>query len=136
MLGIGKEGGGSEAFVQKHERGQQAHTAELSELSGMPLHALPGSYLVSGRDFGRNGARRSLPSCMGAVCSSDRQYKTTMRGVRARLLARSGGDGLLYVAELHDGVALPKMDHLVCFLPGLLALGHLHGVNTGAHRRP
>jgi hypothetical protein len=56
-----------------------------------------------------------------------------MRGVRARLLVRSGGDGLLYVAELHDGVALPKMDHLVCFLPGLLALGHLHGVNTGAH---
>ena len=26
----------------------------------------------------------------------------------------------------------PKMDHLVCFLPGTLALGHLHGVNTGA----
>lgn len=25
----------------------------------------------------------------------------------------------------------PKMDHLVCFLPGTLALGHLHGVNTG-----
>lgn len=24
-----------------------------------------------------------------------------------------------------------KMDHLVCFLPGLLALGHLHGVETG-----
>ena len=26
----------------------------------------------------------------------------------------------------------PKMDHLVCFLPGALALGHLHGVDTGA----
>lgn len=25
----------------------------------------------------------------------------------------------------------PKMDHLVCFLPGTLALGHLHGINTG-----
>ena len=54
-----------------------------------------------------------------------------MRAVRSRLLARSGGDGLLYVAELHDGTAVPKSDHLVCFLPGVLALGHLHGVNTG-----
>ena len=54
-----------------------------------------------------------------------------MRGVRGRLLARSGGDGLLYVAELHDRAAVPKTDHLTCFLPGLLALGHLHGVNTG-----
>lgn len=25
----------------------------------------------------------------------------------------------------------PKMDHLVCFLPGTLALGHLHGIKTG-----
>ena len=55
-----------------------------------------------------------------------------MGGMRARLLARSGGGGLLYVAELVDGGALPKMDHLVCYLPGLLALGHLHGINTGA----
>ena len=54
-----------------------------------------------------------------------------MRAVRAHLLARSGASGLLYVAELVDGVMTPKMDHLVCFLPGLLALGHLHGVNTG-----
>jgi hypothetical protein len=30
----------------------------------------------------------------------------------------------------------PKMDHLVCFLPGTLALGHLHGVNTGTHDGP
>ncbi len=55
-----------------------------------------------------------------------------MRGVRARLLARSGAGGLLYVAELHDGATVvPKTDHLTCFLPGLLALGHLHGANTG-----
>ena len=53
-----------------------------------------------------------------------------MRGVRARLLARSAG-GLLYVAELVGGALSPKMDHLVCFLPGALALGHLHGVSTG-----
>ena len=60
---------------------------------------------------------------------------STMKAVRSRMLARSGSGGLLYVAELVDGTAVPKMDHLVCFLPGLLALGHLHGINTGAQHR-
>jgi hypothetical protein len=46
-----------------------------------------------------------------------------MRGVRERLLQRTAttggrGGGLLYVAELHGGTLVHKMDHLVCFLPG------------------
>ncbi len=45
-----------------------------------------------------------------------------MRGVRERLLQRTApsaaGAGLLYVGELHGGVLVHKMDHLVCFLPG------------------
>lgn len=39
--------------------------------------------------------------------------------------------GLLYVAEREGGVggrAVHKMDHLVCFLPGVLALGHSEGL--------
>jgi hypothetical protein len=38
---------------------------------------------------------------------------------------------LLYVAEREGGVggrAVHKMDHLVCFLPGVLALGHGEGL--------
>ena len=44
-----------------------------------------------------------------------------MGGVRHRLLARTAPEaqgGLLYVGELHSDSLLPKMDHLVCFLPG------------------
>ncbi|BDA50577.1 probable endoplasmic reticulum mannosyl-oligosaccharide 1,2-alpha-mannosidase at C-terminar half [Coccomyxa sp. Obi] len=60
-------------------------------------------------------------------------YKEAMQGVRKKLLARTAPQGgLLFVGELHGETLEPKMDHLVCFLPGLLALGHLHGVNTGA----
>lgn len=43
--------------------------------------------------------------------------------------------GLLYVGErtaFTEGPPTKKMDHLVCFLPGLLALGHSHGIETGA----
>lgn len=32
-----------------------------------------------------------------------------------------------YIAELINGRVSPKMDHLVCFLPGLLALGAVNG---------
>lgn len=77
-------------------------------------------------------------------------YVSSMRALRSSLLSRSAPSdpaaaaseglsadqaaaGLLYVAELHAGRAVPKMDHLVCFLPGLLALGALHGLDT---RRP
>jgi|AntAceMinimDraft_1070359.scaffolds.fasta_scaffold06920_3 hypothetical protein len=45
--------------------------------------------------------------------------------------ANSNSKGLLYVAEREGGVggrAVHKMDHLVCFLPGLLALGHSEGL--------
>lgn len=38
--------------------------------------------------------------------------------------------GLAYIREVINGADSPKMDHLVCFLPGLLALGAAHGVDT------
>lgn len=42
-----------------------------------------------------------------------------MQGVRKKLLHRTAKKGgLLYVAELHGTATQPKMDHLVCFLPG------------------
>ena len=34
------------------------------------------------------------------------------------MLMRTDKDGLLFVGELNTGHAVPKMDHLVCFLPG------------------
>jgi len=56
-----------------------------------------------------------------------RMFKETMRGVREQLLDKTSEvDGLVYVAELKRGRVEPKMDHLVCFLPGLLVLAHWH----------
>ena len=49
-----------------------------------------------------------------------------MKGVRHLLLQETAPSGmpggLLYVAELHHTAVTPKMDHLVCFLPGDRAL--------------
>jgi len=55
-----------------------------------------------------------------------RQYKQAMKGVRGLLLQRTspGPEGLTYIAERRrrKGPLEPKMDHLVCFLPGVAVL--------------
>lgn len=40
----------------------------------------------------------------------------------------------MYVGESFNGAATRpsnKMEHLTCFVPGMLALGHYHGIETG-----
>lgn len=66
-----------------------------------------------------------------------RMYVRAMRSVRDRLVretrpARNGGRLFIAEADAATGDTTPKMDHLVCYLPGLLALGTLHGLETGA----
>jgi endoplasmic reticulum Man9GlcNAc2 1,2-alpha-mannosidase len=65
------------------------------------------------------------------------RYIHAMQSIRKKLFRRtsfvSGGehqDGLLYVSEIKGNTVSSKMDHLVCFLPGLFALGHFHGIST------
>ncbi|XP_057246980.1 mannosyl-oligosaccharide 1,2-alpha-mannosidase MNS3 isoform X2 [Beta vulgaris subsp. vulgaris] len=58
-------------------------------------------------------------------------YEEAMKGVRHLLVRKSVPNGLLFVGELPYGASgsfSPKMDHLVCFLPGTLALGATKGM--------
>jgi len=50
-------------------------------------------------------------------------YDKAIQGLHNELLVKSTPSGLLYVAEKVNGKILHKMDHLVCFLSGTLALG-------------
>ena len=50
-------------------------------------------------------------------------YDRSMQGVHDELLKRSSPAGLAYFADLKYGGIEPKMDHLACFMGGLLALG-------------
>ncbi|XP_016460287.2 mannosyl-oligosaccharide 1,2-alpha-mannosidase MNS3 [Nicotiana tabacum] len=57
-------------------------------------------------------------------------YVEAIKGVRHLLVRKSVPNGLLFVGELpygREGGFSPKMDHLVCFLPGTLALGATKG---------
>ncbi|XP_010279652.1 PREDICTED: mannosyl-oligosaccharide 1,2-alpha-mannosidase MNS3 [Nelumbo nucifera] len=58
-------------------------------------------------------------------------YEEAMKGVRHLLVRKSVPKGLVFVGELpygSKGSFSPKMDHLVCFLPGTLALGATKGI--------
>ncbi|OAY29138.1 mannosyl-oligosaccharide 1,2-alpha-mannosidase MNS3 [Manihot esculenta] len=58
-------------------------------------------------------------------------YEEAMKGVRHLLVQKSIPNGLVFVGELPygpKGAFDPKMDHLVCFLPGTLALGATKGI--------
>jgi endoplasmic reticulum Man9GlcNAc2 1,2-alpha-mannosidase len=57
-------------------------------------------------------------------------YKLSMEGVMQQLMKTTPNEHHVYVGELINGKAdfKPKMDHLTCFLPGTLVLGHKHGM--------
>ncbi|XP_071802353.1 endoplasmic reticulum mannosyl-oligosaccharide 1,2-alpha-mannosidase-like isoform X1 [Asterias amurensis] len=56
-------------------------------------------------------------------------FEAAMTGVKNRLTRHSGPNNLVFVGELVNEAFSPKMDHLVCFLPGTLALGYHNGLD-------
>ncbi|CAL1615256.1 unnamed protein product [Knipowitschia caucasica] len=55
-------------------------------------------------------------------------YLSAVEGIKKHLVQKTSPNGLTFVGELSHGQFSPKMDHLVCFLPGTLALGAHHGL--------
>lgn len=52
-----------------------------------------------------------------------KMYEETMERILNQLMRKSSPSGLVYFQELVSGKANGKMDHLVCFMPGMMALG-------------
>ena len=67
-------------------------------------------------------------------------WEESLRGIQQHLITRTKHAGLKIVAELPYGIGgplSPKMDHLVCFLPGSIALGATGGHTlTEAQKQP
>ncbi|XP_062334817.1 endoplasmic reticulum mannosyl-oligosaccharide 1,2-alpha-mannosidase isoform X1 [Osmerus eperlanus] len=55
-------------------------------------------------------------------------YLQAVEGVKKHLLKQTGPSRLTFVGEMSQNRFNPKMDHLVCFLPGTLALGAHNGL--------
>lgn len=65
-------------------------------------------------------------------------YRESVRGVKGNLIGRTQPSQLTFIGELDEGVGhglLSKMDHLVCFYGGLLALGATKGVSIAEAKK-
>ncbi|ORY82536.1 glycoside hydrolase [Protomyces lactucae-debilis] len=65
-------------------------------------------------------------------------YEETVQSIKDILVGHSSSNGLTFIGELNEGVGgpvSPKMDHLVCFLPGTLALGATTGLPLAEAKR-
>lgn len=65
-------------------------------------------------------------------------YNDAMAGVKKHLIAKSHPSHLTFIGELPNGIGgelSPKMDHLVCFMPGSFALGATEGLPVEAARK-
>lgn len=61
-----------------------------------------------------------------------KDFEESYEGVKGNLFRRSEPSKLLFIGELLAGRNFsPKMDHLVCFYPGTLALAHHFGLGEG-----
>ncbi|CEP60967.1 mannosyl-oligosaccharide 1,2-alpha-mannosidase LALA0_S02e03752g [Lachancea lanzarotensis] len=57
-------------------------------------------------------------------------YRESIEGVKRHLISRSKPNGLVYIGEKENGLnggLSSKMDHLVCFMGGLIAMGATEG---------
>jgi hypothetical protein len=59
-----------------------------------------------------------------------RMYDAAMDGMTNVLLKHSRPSGLAYIADYDGANTQDKMDHLVCFVPGMLALGAYNAKGT------
>ncbi|XP_066293894.1 endoplasmic reticulum mannosyl-oligosaccharide 1,2-alpha-mannosidase-like isoform X3 [Branchiostoma lanceolatum] len=58
------------------------------------------------------------------------EYVAAIEGMQKNLVKSTAANGLKFIGELVRGSFSPKMDHLVCFLPGTLAIGHHNGLDA------
>ncbi|XP_012072098.1 mannosyl-oligosaccharide 1,2-alpha-mannosidase MNS3 isoform X2 [Jatropha curcas] len=121
-----------------------AHMKNLPKVEGLvPIYISPASGEFSGENI-RLGSRGDsyyeylIKVWLQQGTSRDanftylyNMYEEAIKGVRNLLVQKSIPNGLVFVGELPNGPKgsfSPKMDHLVCFLPGTLALGATKGI--------
>lgn len=117
------------------------HLKTLSKVDGLvPIYINPHSGEFSGENIRLGSRGDSYYEYLIKVWLQQRgrnftylydMYEEAMKGVRHHLVRKSVPNELVFVGELpygFQGSFSPKMDHLVCFLPGALALGATKGI--------
>lgn len=117
------------------------HIKTLPKTEGLvPIYISPQNGQFSGENIRLGSRGDSYYEYLIKVWLQDRDanrtylydmYTEAMKGVKHLLVRKSVPNELVFVGELpygSQGSFSPKMDHLVCFLPGTLALGATKGL--------
>lgn len=99
-------------YILGGKNDQQLRDAYVAAMRGMRTHLLAqtGSSAVGGRTYLRTSSTSTIARDIAAAANSTRQSSTS----RYAFWDSS------------------RMENLACFVPGMLALGHMHGIDSGA----
>ncbi|KAI1303826.1 glycoside hydrolase family 47 protein [Xylaria venustula] len=129
---------GNDTYWRKAERVMKALDDNHASNGLVPIFVHPESGRFTSREI-RLGSRgdsyyeylvKQFLQTSGQEPVYQGMWEEALDGIQKHLITTTKHSGLKFVAELPQGIGeplSPKMDHLVCFLPGLIALGATRG---------
>ncbi|KAI1384895.1 glycoside hydrolase family 47 protein [Hypoxylon trugodes] len=126
---------GNETYWRKAEMAMKVLSDNHAKAGLVPIFVNPDSGRFTSREI-RLGSRgdsyyvKQFLQTSGQEPVYQDMWEEALAGIEDHLITTTKHSGLKFVAELLQGIGgplSPKMDHLVCFLPGLIALGATRG---------
>ncbi|KAJ8132583.1 hypothetical protein O1611_g1038 [Lasiodiplodia mahajangana] len=129
---------GNDTYWRKAERVMEVLSGNHANNGLVPIFVHPTSGKFTSREI-RLGSRgdsyyeylvKQFLQTSGQEPVYLEMWQEALNGITEHLITTTKYSGLKFVAELPQGIGeplSPKMDHLVCFLPGLIALGATRG---------
>ncbi|CCF37480.1 glycosyl hydrolase family 47 [Colletotrichum higginsianum] len=135
---------GNEIYWQKAERVMQVLDEQKAEAGLVPIFVHPSHGRFTTREVRLGSRGDSYYEYLikqylqtGEVIYRD-MWEDALGGIEKHLVTTTRNAALKFVAELPTGIGgplLPKMDHLVCFLPGTIAMAATEGRTLAEARR-
>ncbi|KAI1761615.1 glycoside hydrolase family 47 protein [Hypoxylon sp. FL1150] len=129
---------GNDTYWRKAERAMKVLSDNRAKDGLVPIFVNPESGRFTSREI-RLGSRgdsyyeyllKQFLQTSGQEPVYLTMWEEALEGIQKHLITTTKHSGLKFVAELPQGIGgplSPKMDHLVCFLPGLIAMGATRG---------
>ncbi|KAI0483478.1 glycoside hydrolase family 47 protein [Xylaria cf. heliscus] len=129
---------GNETYWRKAERAMKVLSENHAQDGLVPIFVHPETGRFTSKEI-RLGSRgdsyyeylvKQFLQTSGQESVYLEMWEEALEGIQKHLVTTTKHSGLKFIAELPQGIGgplSPKMDHLVCFLPGLIALGATRG---------
>ncbi|CAF0903570.1 unnamed protein product [Brachionus calyciflorus] len=113
---LNKPNGLAPIYIDTNDGQFRGHTITLGARGDSYYEYLLKQWIQKGANFDKNDKNYYLLA----------DWLEAIQGIKDKLIRKTQPNGYMFVGELLSDTFSPKMDHLVCFLPGNIALGHLY----------